>query len=195
MPTDSAIDALSSPSLNLSFDLSTAPLFQKNAQNFILQQFAKQLPVMQNLGLLDVYLSNGHSVEPHWHPNASEIQYVVQGEVAVSILNPFSRQILSYRVKPPQTVYIPMGWWHWQTATMDNTHFVSAFDNNATQVVFGSDILRMTPPEVFQMIYGVNAAQLADVLKPIDQTVVIGPPASRDIEWRIGTQAFLNQSS
>lgn len=195
MPTDSAIAALSSPSLNLSFDLSTAPLFQQNAQNFILQQFAKQLPVMQNLGLLDVYLSNGHSVEPHWHPNASELQYVVQGEVAVSILNPFSRQILSYRIKPTQTVYIPMGWWHWQTATMDNTHFVSVFDNNATQVVFGSDILRKTPPEVFQMIYGVNAAQLADVLKPIDQTVVIGPPASRDIEWRIGTQAFLNQSS
>jgi oxalate decarboxylase/phosphoglucose isomerase-like protein (cupin superfamily) len=188
MPSGSAMDTLSSPSLNLSFDLSTSLLFQQNSQNFILQQFAKQLPVMQNLGLLDVYLSKGHSVEAHWHPNASELQYVVQGEVAVSILNPLSRQILSYRVKPAQTAYIPMGWWHWQTATMDNTHFVAVFDNNATQIVFGSDILRKTPPEVFQMIYGVNAAQLADVLKPIDQTVVIGPPASRDIQWRIGMQ-------
>ncbi|SFI41981.1 hypothetical protein SAMN02799624_00932 [Paenibacillus sp. UNC496MF] len=75
---------------------------------------------------------------------------------------------MASRVKPAQTVYIPMGWWHWQTATMDNTHFVAVFDNNATQIEFGSDILRKTTPEVFQMIYGMNAAQLADVHKPID---------------------------
>jgi len=81
-----------------------------------------------------------------------------------------------------------MGWWHWEIATMDDTHLLAIFDNNAAQVVFGSDILRKTPPEVFQKIYGVNAAQFADVLKPIDQTIVLGPPASRDVQWRIGTQ-------
>ncbi|WP_232695927.1 cupin domain-containing protein [Brevibacillus daliensis] len=188
MSTDSTMAELSSPSLNLCFDLRTAPFFQKNAQNFILQQFAKQLPVMQNLGLLDIFLSKGNSVECHWHPNAAELVYVIQGEAIVSILNPFTLQILTYCVKPPQTVYIPMGWWHWEIATTDHTHLLAIFDNNAAQVVFGSDVLRKTPPEVFQIIYGVNAAQLAEVLKPIDQTVVIGPPASNDIQWRIGTQ-------
>jgi oxalate decarboxylase/phosphoglucose isomerase-like protein (cupin superfamily) len=141
---------------------------------------------MQNLGLLDIYLSKEHSVDAHWHPNAAELVYVVQGEATISILNPFTLQILSYRVKPPQTVYIPMGWWHWEIATMDHTHLLAIFDNSATQTVFGSDVLRKTPPEVFQKIYGMNAEQFAEVIKPIKETVVIGPPDSRDIQWRIG---------
>jgi quercetin dioxygenase-like cupin family protein len=188
MPTERDMAALTSPSLNLSFDLSQATYFKQNEQNFILQQFAAQLPVMQNLGLLDIYLSRGHSVEPHWHPNAAELVYVVQGEAIITILNPFTLQLLSYQVKPPQTVYIPMGWWHWEIANADQTHLLAIFDNNAAQAVFGSDVLRKTPPEVFQLVYGVNATQLAQVLKPIDQTVVIGPPSSRGIQWQIGTR-------
>ncbi|MDP4097404.1 cupin domain-containing protein [Paenibacillus sp. P96] len=189
MRPDSVMTDLSSPSLNLSFDLNTALFFQQDAQNFILQQFANQVPVMQNLGLLDIYLSKGHSVEAHWHPNAAELVYAIQGEANISILNPFTLQVLSYRIQPPQTVYIPMGWWHWEIATMDQTHLLAIFDSHNAQVVFGSDVLRKTPPEVFQQIYGVNAAQMANVLKPIERTVVIGPPIPRDIEWRIGSQA------
>lgn len=181
-----ASDILSSSSLNLSFDLRSAPYSQKNSQNFILQQTAKQLPVMQNLSVFDVNLSRGHSVEAHWHPNANELVYMIQGEAVVSTFNQFTQQILSYRVKSPQTVYIPMGWWHWAIAETDHTHLLAIFDNNSTHTVYGSDILRKTPPEVFQAIYGVNAAQLAEVLKPIDQTVIIGPPSSSDIRWRIG---------
>lgn len=188
MRPDNITQALQSPSLNLSFNLRATPFFVQNPENFILQQFAGQLPVMQNLGLLDIYLSKGHSVEAHWHPNAAELVYAIQGEADISILNPFTLQILSYRIKPPQTVYIPMGWWHWEIATMDQTHLLAIFDNHEAQVVFGSDVLRRTPPEVFQKIYGVNASQLSEVLKPIDQTVVIGPPASKQIQARIGTQ-------
>jgi len=186
IPMYSATDLLNSPSFNLAFDLRTAPYFQKNSQNFILQDTVKQMPVMQNLSVFDVYLSRGHSVEAHWHPNANELVYMIQGEAIVSTLNPFTKQILSYRVGPPQTVYIPMGWWHWAIAVSDHMHLLAIFDNNATQVVFGSDVLRLTPPEVFQAIYGVNAAQFAEVLKPIDQTVIIGPPGSGDTGPRNG---------
>jgi oxalate decarboxylase/phosphoglucose isomerase-like protein (cupin superfamily) len=135
---------------------------------------------MQNLGLLDIYLSKGHGVEPHWHPNAAELVYVVQGEAIIAILNPLTQRLLSYRIKPPQTVYVPMGWWHWEIAAADHTHLLAIFDNHAAQVVFGSDVLRKTPPEVFQLIYGVQADQIAQALKPLDRTVVIGPPAARE---------------
>ncbi|TFE22795.1 cupin domain-containing protein [Cohnella luojiensis] len=179
MSNEIAAAALASPSLNLSFDLSRSVFFQRNDQNFILQQFAGQTPMLQNMGLLDIYLSRGHSVEAHWHPNAAEFVYMVQGEAIISVLNPFTLQVLTYRLKNPQTIYIPMGWWHWEIATEDRTHMLAFFDNSMVQTVFGSDVLRKTPPEVFQLIYGVNAAQLAHVLKPIDQTVVIGPPSTR----------------
>ncbi|WP_332699007.1 cupin domain-containing protein [Halalkalibacter lacteus] len=166
----------SSPSLNLSFDLRPSPYFVKDDWNFILYQTVKQLPVLQGLSLADVYLSRGHSIEPHWHPNANELLYMIQGEIVEYILNPYTNQLLSYRVGPQQSVYIPMGWWHWTIATTDHTRLVVSFDNNDFGIIYGSDILRMTPPEVFQMVYGINATQWAEVIKPIDQTVIIGPP-------------------
>ncbi|RTE09511.1 cupin domain-containing protein [Paenibacillus whitsoniae] len=177
----------SSPSLNLFFDLRYSPYFVKDDWNFILYQTAKQLPVMQGLSLVDVNLSREHSIEPHWHPNANELLYVIQGEIIESVLNPVTLQLLSYRVGPQQSVYIPMGWWHWTNAIMDHSRLVATFDNKNFEIVYGSDILRKTPPEVFQIVYGINAAQWAEVIKQVDQTVIIGPPDARGIRWRIGT--------
>jgi hypothetical protein len=73
-------------------------------------------------------------------------------------------------------VYLPMGWWHWEIATKDHTHLLAIFHNSAPQTVFGSDVLRKTPPEVFQLNYCINVEQLAQVLEPIKETVVIDPP-------------------
>ncbi|WP_426445346.1 cupin domain-containing protein [Paenibacillus sp. S-38] len=168
-----------SPALNLSFDLRSSPYFVKDRQNYLLYQTAKQLPVMQGLSLVDVFLSRGHSIEPHWHPNSNELLYMIQGEIIESILNPFTLQLLSYHVGPQQTVYIPSGWWHWTIAVTDQTRLVVSFDHNQFETVYGSDILRKTPPEVIQTIYGIHAYQWAEVIKPIDRTVIIGPPNGR----------------
>lgn len=176
MSTSSNPIDLSSPFLNLSFDLRTSPYFVKNERNFVLYQTAEQLPVIQGLSLVDVYLSKGHSIEPHWHPNANELLYMVQGEIVEYVLNPFTLQLLTYRVGPHQSVYIPMGWWHWTIAVTDGARLVVSFDNKEFEIIYGSDILRKTPPEVLQMVYGINAAQWAEVIKPIDQTIIIGPP-------------------
>ncbi|MCS0670290.1 hypothetical protein [Cytobacillus firmus] len=35
--------------------------------------------------------------------------------------------------------------------------------------------LRLTPPEVFQMAYGVDSSKIADALSSIKESVVIGP--------------------
>jgi quercetin dioxygenase-like cupin family protein len=201
MRAPDATSNLSSPSLNLFFDLKGATFFKQNEKNVIYELTAQQLPILQNLSMLDIYLSKGHIVEPHWHPNAAELVYVIHGEAIVSILNPFSLQVLTYRVEPSQVVYVPKGWWHWEIATTDHTHILAIFDKASPQVVFGSDVLMKTPKEVFQLAYGVNAEQLAQVLKPITETVVIGPPSPRcaksdtngnkaippgSIKWRIG---------
>ncbi|MCZ8521082.1 MULTISPECIES: cupin domain-containing protein [Paenibacillus] len=182
----------SSPSLDLSFDLRTSPYFVKDDRNFLLYQTAKQLPVMQGLSLVDTYLSRGHSIEPHWHPNANELIYTIEGEIVESILNPFTLELLNYRLGPRQSVYIPQGWWHWTLAVSEHTRFVVTFDHNKFEIVYGSDILRITPPEVLQAVYGINAGQWAEVTHPIDQTVIIGPPEpnSKEKRWRIGTDEW-----
>jgi oxalate decarboxylase/phosphoglucose isomerase-like protein (cupin superfamily) len=167
-----------SESPNLFYDLRNSVFFRRDANNIIYEVNAAQLPVMKRLALRDLFLTKGHIREPHWHPNAAELDYVVSGEVIISVLDPFTPRMLTYHVKPGQVVFIPLNWWHWITAVSDEAHIVVIFNNAQPQNVEGSDVLRETPPEIFQQAYRVNAKQLAKVLDPITETVVIGPTNS-----------------
>ncbi|ULT56615.1 cupin domain-containing protein [Neobacillus drentensis] len=160
---------------NLFFDSRKSVFFKRNAENIIFQVTSSQLPVLRNISLDNIFLSRGHILEPHWHPNAAELDYVVSGEAIISVLDPFTPQLLTYRVKPGDVVFIPINWWHWIISITEEAHVVALYDTKKRQNIFGSDVLRKTPPEVFQLAYGVNAEKLAKVLAPITETVVIGP--------------------
>ncbi|WP_420491089.1 cupin domain-containing protein [Neobacillus vireti] len=162
-------------SSNLFFDSRESVFFKRNSENIIFQVTSAQLPVLRNIGLDNIFLSRDHILEPHWHPNAAELDYVVSGEAIISVLDPFTPQLLTYRVKPGDVVFIPINWWHWIISITEEAHIVAIYDNEQRENIFGSDILRKTPPEVFQLAYGVNAEKLAKVLAPITKTVVIGP--------------------
>jgi hypothetical protein len=54
----------------------------------------KQLNTLENVSLLDIFLSANNVVEPHYHQNAAELVYCISGAATVSMLNPFTKQIL-----------------------------------------------------------------------------------------------------
>ena len=111
-------------------------------------------------------MSKGHIREPHWHPNAAELDYVVSGQVSISVLDPIRHRLLTYHVTPGEVVFIPMNWWHWITALSHEVHVVQVFSSAKRQIIEGSDMLRITPPKVFQQAYDINAKQFASELSP-----------------------------
>lgn len=131
---------------------------------------------MTNLSLLDIYLSKGNVVEPHYHQNAAELVYCISGAAEISLINPFTNQLLHFNVVPGQVVNIPQGWWHYEIATLDNTHLLAIFDAPVPDVIYGSDILRLTPSNVLAYTYCLDEAKLKDTLAPLTDTVVLGPP-------------------
>lgn len=166
----------SSGTPNLFFNSRENIFFKRDDKNIAYEVTSTQLPAMIGGAFVDLFMTKGHMREPHWHPNAWELDVIVSGEAITSILNPETNQLQNYRAKAGQTVFIPMGWWHWITAVSEEAHLHLFFNNDQFETAEGSDVLRMTPPEVFQVAYGVNAEHLAKDLAPIKESVVIGPP-------------------
>jgi oxalate decarboxylase/phosphoglucose isomerase-like protein (cupin superfamily) len=161
---------------NLFFDSRENILFKRNDKNIAYEVTSTQLPAMVGGAFVDLFLTKGHMREPHWHPNAWELDVIVSGETITSILDPDTKQLHNYQAKAGQVVFIPMGWWHWITPATEEAHLHLFFNNEQPENANGSDMLRLTPPEVFEAAYNVNAKQLAEALAPISDSVVIGPP-------------------
>src|SRR5690625_3167204 len=162
--------------LNYAADLKQNRFFTKNQHNYINVLSQKQLPTMGKVFLLDVFLSANNIVEPHYHANASEIIYCITGETIVSMINPKTNELKNYRINPQQAVTIPQGWWHYFQATKDHTHVLTIYDTSDLDTVWGSDVLRVTPSEIFAHAYCLNQHQVRQTLGSIKDRVIIGPP-------------------
>ncbi|MEW9677367.1 cupin domain-containing protein [Lentibacillus sp. L22] len=158
-----------------SYDLSNNPLFEKDSKNYINALGANRLNTIGNIYLLDIFLTKGNTIEPHYHPNASELTYCITGSAKISLMNSFNNKLIEVDLMPGKVASIPQGWWHYAEATDDETHLLAIHDTPMLQTVFGSDILRLTPPEVLAHTYCLNENKVKDTLAPINGTVIIGP--------------------
>ncbi|WP_094700266.1 cupin domain-containing protein [Brevibacillus laterosporus] len=166
-----------SPSTQFTYDLNNNPLFRKDSRNYINELSIMQLNTLGNVSLLDIFLSISNIVEPHYHQNASELVYCISGSAVVSLINPFTNELLNFPITSGQVANVPQGWWHYEIASVDNTHLLAIFDAPIPETIFGSDILRLTPPSILAHTYCLNEAKVKDTLAPIQSTVVIGPPS------------------
>ncbi|CAG7646002.1 hypothetical protein PAESOLCIP111_05075 [Paenibacillus solanacearum] len=165
-----------SPQVQFTFDLSNNQFFKKDEQNYINALSVKQLNTLGNVSLLDIFLSTSNVVEPHIHQNASELVYCVSGSAVVSLVNPFTKELLNFPIQPGQVANVPQGWWHYEIATVDNTHLIAIFDAPIPEFIGGSDLLRLTPASVLAHTYCLDEAKVKETLAPITGTVFIGPP-------------------
>jgi quercetin dioxygenase-like cupin family protein len=164
-----------SPSTQYTFDVNKSPLFVKNSKNYINVLGIKQLNTLENVSLLDIFLSTNNVVEPHYHQNAAELVYCISGSAIVSILNPFTKQIMNYSITPGQVANVPQGWWHYEIATVDNTHLLAIFNAPTPEVILGSDILKFTPANIMAHTYCLDEAQWKQVIAPVMPSTYIGP--------------------
>lgn len=165
-----------SPSAQYTYDLKNNNTFMKDRRNYINALSINQLNTLGNVSLLDIFLSSGNVVEPHIHQNASELVYCISGAAVVSIINPFTKQLLNLPLQPGQAANVPQGWWHYEVATVDSTHLLAIFDAPVPESIDASDMLRLTPASVLAHTYCLNEELVKSALAPITDTVVIGPP-------------------
>lgn len=164
-----------SPSIQYFFDVNKSTLFRKDNKNLINVLGQKQLNTLKNTSLLDIFLSLGNVVEPHYHQNAAELVYCISGAATVSILNPFTNQWQHIPITPGQVANVPHAWWHYEVATADNTHLLAIFDAPNPEVILGSDLLRLTPANIVAHTYCIDENQWKDAIRPVKPSTYIGP--------------------
>ncbi|WP_086074723.1 cupin domain-containing protein [Paenibacillus camerounensis] len=166
-----------SPNTQFTADMNCNLLFKKDDCNYINVLGIKQLNTLDNISLLDIFLSKSNVVEPHYHQNAAELVYCISGAAVVSLLNPFTNELLHFPVTPGQVANVPQGWWHYEIATTDCTHLLAIFNAPTPEVILGSDILSKTPANVLAHTYCLNEAMVKETLAPVKPMTFIGPPA------------------
>lgn len=127
------------------------------------------------MSLLDIFLSRDNVIEPHYHQNAGELVYCIAGAAIVSILNPFTKKLQNYPIKPGQVANVPQGWWHYEIATEDDTHLLAIFDALTPEVILGSDILRFTPSNIMAHTYCLDENLWKKAIAPVVPSTYIGP--------------------
>ena len=170
----SSID-YTSPSTQFTFNLNDSPFFRKDSQNAINVLGVQQLNTLQNISLLDIYLSANNIIGPHYHQNAAELIYCISGAATVSIFNPFTKQLLDYAITPGQVANVPRGWWHYEVATADHTHLLAIFDAPTPEVILGSDLLKFTPSNIVSHTYCINENLWKQAIAPVRPSTFIGP--------------------
>ena len=84
-----------------------------------------------NLSLFSLIMKPEGIRESHWHPNASELGYVLNGLTRLIILNP-SGNVDTFEIGPGDTYFVPTGFFHYieNLDRNENMHFA---------IFFGSD--------------------------------------------------------
>ncbi|MER1999647.1 MAG: cupin domain-containing protein [Lysinibacillus sp.] len=164
-----------SPSIQFNFDVNKSTLFKKDDDNFINILSVEQLNTLDQVSLLDIYLSANNVIEPHYHQNAAELVYCISGAATVSILNPFTKQLLHYNITPGQVANVPQGWWHYEVASVDNTHLLAIFNAPTPEVILGSDLLSITPANIIAQTYCIDENEWKQAVAPLKPSTFIGP--------------------
>ena len=84
-----------------------------------------------NLSLFSLIVKPNGIREPHWHPNASELGYVLDGLARLIVLNP-GGSVDTFEVGPGDIYFVPTGFFH----------YIENLDSNKSMhfaIFFGSD--------------------------------------------------------
>jgi len=115
-------------------------------------------PALNGLALYSLTLEKNGAREPHWHPNAHELNFLVSGTAKITLLSP-GGNVESFDMKAGDISFLPKGYIH----TIENTgndaaQFAIFFNHAAPSDIGISGCLGAYPNEVLASIFKVPTA-------------------------------------
>jgi len=170
--------SLPAASQQLSFALAATTPQTQMPGGTITHCTADDLPAMKGskATILLARLQPGALREPHWHPNAWEVNLCVGGSGEFGLVLPDGTQA-SYAVSPGDAVFVPQGYGHYilNTGAGDMT-FVSSFNADAPTTIGMAGFYGGISTRVAAQALGVQPSVLKAIPRPTSDPA-IAPPA------------------
>ncbi len=116
-------------------------------------------------GVFYLTLKPGALREPHWHPNAWEMDYCVEGEGELGVVTPDGDQRIQ-TLSPGDIGFIPQGWAHYIRNPGPGTmKFVVVFNNSLPNDIGLSTMFGGMPTNTFSQTLGVAGGTLDQARK------------------------------
>jgi len=113
-------------------------------------------PILKGMATYSLKLDRGGIREPHWHPNAAELDYVINGRARMTIFSP-GGNIDTFEVGPDQIVFIPTAYFHYiENIGEEELHFAVFFSHEKPQDIGISGAFGAYSNEVFGAVFNVD---------------------------------------
>ena len=101
-------------------------------------------------------LNKGVVREPHWHPNAAELDYDIKGRARMIIFSP-GGDVDTLEVEPNQIVFIPTAYFHYiENIGDEELRFAVFFSHEKPQDIGISGAFGSYSNEVLGAVFNVN---------------------------------------
>lgn len=119
-------------------------------------------PALNGLAVYLLTLAPGAVRIPHWHPDASELDYVLTGTAQIGIADP-SGAWQRFEAGAGEIAFIPQGWFHYiSNPGQDELRMLVIFNNANPNDIGISEGFQPLPDEVLALTFGVPAETFKD---------------------------------
>jgi oxalate decarboxylase len=111
--------------------------------------------------------------EPHWHPNAAELDYVISGRGRMTIFSP-GDSVDTFEVGPGEIVFIPSAYFHYieNVNTSEDMQFAVFFNHERPEDIGISGAFGAYSNEVLGSIFGLQP-KILDVLPKYQEDLFV----------------------
>lgn len=121
---------------------------------------ASLLPTLEGLAVFSLLLKKEGVREPHWHPNASELNYLISGSVRITLLSP-GGSVDTFDMTPGDLSFLPRGYFHHiENTGSEDAHLAVFFNNQSPSDIGLSGCLGAYSNEILASLFGITPAYL-----------------------------------
>ena len=155
------------------FNLEAIPPQIQTAGGTVALGNANYFPILNGLALYSLRFKPSGIREPHWHPNAAELDYVIDGKARMTIFSPDGTGD-TFEVGPGQIVFIPPAYFHYieNTDPVNTTHFAVFFNHERPEDTGISGALSSYSNEVLASVFNSDPASF-NTLPRLEQDVFL----------------------